>query len=241
MNFIKTRYPGVRLNRSCILILLSVLAICSASGQSGVISKFDSYTSPLPNRTYELKGNLRLFEKNWPHGSVELPNHKILRNDSLFYNYDKMHQTLLVTKDFRTMLTVDKKNFVSVTFFLDDSMYILEHIELINSRDVFFELIKDDNKYSLYKDILTEFRDVNYRSNGLASEGNTNGELVDHSIYYIVFRNKEYKKLNKIDKKSVQKAFTADANKDKVDSWLLSKSAAGGESLLVDLITYLNN
>ncbi|MDP9042505.1 MAG: hypothetical protein M3N30_11045, partial [Bacteroidota bacterium] len=218
------------------LIVLSVMATGYARGQSGMISKFDSYTSPLPGRKYELKGNLLLFEKIWPHGSVELTNHKILRNDSLFYNYDKMNQTLLVTKDFRTMLTVEKKNFVSVSFFLNDSMYVLEHLDLINSKDVFFELIKDDNKYSLYKDILTEFRDVNYRSNGLVAEGSTSGELVDHSIYYIVFRNKEYKKMNKIDKRSIQKAFTTDINKDKVENWLLSKSVAGGEPMLVDLI-----
>lgn len=208
--------------------------------QSGVVSKFDSYTTPSPYHTYELKGGLLLFEKYWAHGRVELPGNKILQNDSLFYNYNKMDQTLLVTKDFKTMLTVDKKNFKSVTFFLADSVYTLEHVDLINSRDLFFELIRDDSKYSLYKNIVTEFKDVNYKSSGIVSEGNMYGMIVDHNVYYIVFGNKEYKKLNKIDKKSIEKAFSSGPDRDRVESWLSRKTADGGEPLLWDLIIYLN-
>jgi hypothetical protein len=152
-----------------------------------------------------------------------------------------MDQTLLVTKDFRTMLTVNKENFKSATLFLMDSVYVLEHVDLINSRDLFLELLKDDNKYSLYKFILTEFKDVNYHSNGLVSEGDMFGKLVKHNIYYIVFPNKEYKKLNKIDKKSIQKAFSSGSDKDKVENWLSGKKPDGGEPLLWDLIAYLND
>jgi hypothetical protein len=241
MYFIKRELFRIRINKAGVLILGFILSVFFVRAQSGVISKSDSYTSPLPDHTYELKGNLLLFEKYWAHGRVELPDHKILQNDSLFYNYDKMNQTLLVTKDFKTMLTVEKKNFRSVTFFVMDSVFILEHVDLINSRDVFFELLRDDNKYSLYKDILTEIRDVNYRSSGLEAEGNTNGTLLDHNIYYIVFRNKEYKKLNKIDKKSIQKVFSSSSDKDKVEKWLSGKGIDGGESLLWDLVAYLNN
>jgi hypothetical protein len=241
MYLIKMELFLTRMSKAGVLILSFILSVFFTCAQSGVVSKFDSYTTPLPDHTYELKGNLLLFEKYWAHGRVELPDHRILQNDSLFYNYDKMNQTLLVTKDFKTMLTVEKKNFISATLFLMDSVYVLEHVDLINSRDLFFELLRDDNKYSLYKDILTEFRDVSYRSSGLAAEGYTNATLVDHSIFYIVFRNKEYKKLNKIDKKSIQKAFSSSSDKDKVESWLSGKSIDGGESLLWDLIAYLNS
>ncbi len=223
------------------LILGFILSVFFIRAQSGVVSNFDSYTTPSPNHTYELKGNLLLIEKYWAHGRVELLDNKILQNDSLIYNYNKMNQTLLVTKDFKTMLTVNKENFKSATLFLMDSVYVLEHVDLINSRDLFFELLRDDNKYSLYKNILTEFKDVNYHSSGLVSEGNPYGTLVDHTIYYIVFPNKEYKKLNKIDKKSIQKAFSSGSDRDKVESWLSGKSANGGESLLWDLVIYLNS
>ena len=137
------------------------------------------------------------------------------------------------------MLTVDKENFISVTFFMMDSVFILEHVDLISSRDLFFEILRDDNKFSLYKHILTAFTDVNYHSNGLASGGNDYATLVDHTIYYIVFPNKEYKKLNKADLKSIQKAFKTSPDRDKVESWLTGKNETG-ESLLVDLILYLN-
>jgi len=229
-----------KMRKKVILILVCVLSIFFVRAQSGVISNFDTYTTPSPFHTYELQGNLLLFEKYWAHGRVELPGNKILQNDSLLYNYNKKDQTLLVTKDFKTMLTVDKRNFRSVTFFLMDSVYVLEHVDLINTRDLFFELLRDDNKYSLYKNILTAFKDVNYRSSGLISEGNGYATLVDHVIYYIVFQNKEYKKLNKIDRKSIQKAFDTSVDKDRVERWLSGKSAEGGESLLWDLIAYLN-
>ena len=228
------------MRKSRVLTLGFILSVFFIRAQSGVVSNFDSYTTPSPDRTYEEKGTGLLFEKTWAHGRIELTDHKILQNDSLFYNYNTMDQTLLVTKDFRTMLTVNKENFKSATFYLMDSVFILEHVDLINSRDLFLELLRDDNKYSLYKSIMTEFKDVNYHSNGLASEGDMFGKLVKHNIYYIVFPNKEYKKLNKIDKKSILKAFGSGGDKDKVENWLSGKKPDGGESQLWDLIAYLN-
>jgi hypothetical protein len=232
-------YPVVR--NCCLLIVCFNVFIFAVRAQSGVTSNFDSYTRPLPGNIYELKGNLLLFEKYWAHGRIELPDNKVLQNDSLFYNYNKMDQALLVTKDFKTMMTVEKENFKSATFFVNDTVFILEHVPQINSRDLFFELIRDDNKYSLYKNILTEFKDVNYKSNGLTPEGNTYGKLVDHNIYYIVIHNKEYKKLNEIDKKSILKAFNSNSDKNKVEAWLADKSQVMNETLLWDLINYLNS
>jgi hypothetical protein len=226
--------------RETVLIGIFILSAVFVRAQSGMVSNFDSYTSPSPFNTYELKGGLLLFEKHWAHARVELRDHKILQNDSLFFNYNKMNHTLLITRDFKSMLTVEKENFRSVTFFLMDSVFVLEHVEQINSRDLFFEILREDNKYSLYKYIMTAFSDVNYHSNGLQTGGNDYGELVDHTVYYIVFPNKEYKKLNKVDIKSIQKAFKSSSDGSKVESWLSGKGENGGESLLLDLIIYLN-
>ena len=229
-----------RFRKERVLIGILILSAYFVPAQSGMVSNFDSYTSPSPFHTYELKGGLLLFEKYWAHARVELRDHKILQNDSLFFNYDKMNHTLLVTKDFKSMLTVPKENFNSVTFYLMDSVYVLEHVDQINSRDLFFEILRDDNKYSLYKYIMTAFNDVNYHSNGLETGGNDYGTLVDHTVYYIVFPNKEYKKLNKVDVKSIQKAFKSSSDSNKVETWLTGKGEKGGESLLLDLIIYLN-
>jgi hypothetical protein len=151
-----------------------------------------------------------------------------------------MEQTLLVTRDFRSMLTVEKDKFKSVTFYYRDSVFILGHVNLINSRDLFFELLKNDNRYSLYLNILTKFKDVNYRTDGLVSEGNTYADLINIPIYFIVFPNKQYRKLNSIDKKSILKAFSSDINKDKAEQWLSDKNPAGGEAMLMSLVMYLN-
>ncbi|HEY1871938.1 MAG TPA: hypothetical protein VGG71_12825, partial [Chitinophagaceae bacterium] len=197
------------MRKSTIFITCFLLLFSFASAQSGTISSFDSYTAASPFRTYELHGSLLLFDKGWAHARVELPDNKVLNNDTLFFNYNKMEQTLLVTRDFRTMMTVEKDKFKSVTLFFGDSVFILEHVNLINSRDLFFELLRNDNKYSLYLNILTKFKDVNYRTDGLVSEGNSYADLINIPIYYIVFPNKQYKKLNSIDKKSILKAFSS--------------------------------
>lgn len=222
------------------MIVALCFSLVFAQAQSGSISSFDSYTAASPFHTYELHGSLLLFDKGWAHAKVELPDNKILKNDTLFFNYNKMEQTLLVTRDFRTMMTVEKDKFKSVTFFFKDSVFVLKHVNEINSRDLFFELLREDNKYSLYLNILTKFKDVNYRTNGLVSEGDTYADLINLPIYFIVFPNKQYKKLNSIDKKSILKAFSSDASKDKVEQWLSDKNSAGGESQLMNLIMYLN-
>jgi hypothetical protein len=101
-------------------------------------------------------------------------------------------------------------------------------------------LLREDNKYSLYLNILTKFKDVNYRTDGLVSEGNTYADLINIPVYFIVFPNKQYKKLNSIDKKSILKAFSSDTNKEKAEQWLSDKNPAGGEDMLMNLIMYLN-
>jgi hypothetical protein len=74
----------IKMRKSSVLTLGFVLSVFFVRAQSGVVSNFDSYTTPAPDRTYELKGTGLLFEKTWAHGRVELPDHKILQNDSLF-------------------------------------------------------------------------------------------------------------------------------------------------------------
>ncbi len=238
--FLHKKGPEHPMRKSVWLMATLLLSFVFVHAQSGAISRFDSYTTASPFNTYELHGSLLLFDKGWAHAKVELPDNKILKNDTLFFNYNKMEQTLLVTRDFRTMMTVEKDKFKSVTFFYKDSVYLLKHVNEINSRDLFFELLRDDNNYSLYLNILTEFRDVNYRTNGLVSDGNSYSDLINHPIYFIVFPNKQHKKLNSIDKKSILKAFSSDNNKDKVEQWLSDKNPAGGEAMLMNLIMYLN-
>jgi hypothetical protein len=60
------------------------LFVVFVKAQSGSISSFDSYTAASPFHTYELHGSLLLFDKGWAHAKVELPDNKILKNDTLF-------------------------------------------------------------------------------------------------------------------------------------------------------------
>jgi hypothetical protein len=228
------------MRRNIILLLVQILSVVSLQAQSGVISNFDSYTAPSPFHTYPLKGSPLLFDDSWAHARVELPDNRVIQNDSLFFNYNKMTQSLFITKDFKRMIEVDKREFKSVTFFWRDSVYILEHVNLINKSDFFMELVRDNNKYSLYKFIVTVFKDISYHSSGLVKEGNDYGELTDHPVYYIVFPNKEYRTLKEINDKSVRRIFKLSPDSKKVEDWLSSKNKMSNENDIWDLVTYLN-
>jgi hypothetical protein len=228
------------MRRNIILFLVQLFCVTCLQAQSGVISNFDSYTAPSPFHTYPLMGSPLLFVKAWVHARVELPDNRVIQNDSLFFNYNKMTQSLYITRDFKKMIEVDKREFKSVTFFWRDSVYILEHVNLINKSDFFIELTHDDNKYSLYKFIVTVFKDVNYHSSGLVTEGNDYGELTDHPVYYIVFPNKEYRTLKEINDKSVRRIFKLSPDSKKVENWLSSKNKMSDENDVWDLIIYLN-
>jgi hypothetical protein len=176
----------------------------------------------------------------WVHAKVVTANNQVIQNDSLFFNFNKLTQSLLITQDFRKIFEVDKSKFESVTFFVNDTIYIFEHVNTINKRDFFQELIRDDNKYSLYKFTLTTIKPVDYHSNGFVTEGNDYVEFLDNSIYYIVITNKEYRVLKRIDKKSIEKAFKLSNDGKKTADWLSAKNKINGENDLSDLVLYLN-
>jgi hypothetical protein len=228
------------MRRIIVFFLFQLLYMARLQAQSGVISNFDSYTAPSPFHTYPLVGSPLLFDNSWAHARVELPDNRVIQNDSLFFNFNKMTQSLFITRDFKKMIEVDKREFKSVTFFWRDSVYILEHVNLINKSDFFIELVRDDTKYSLYKFIVTVFKDVSYHSSGLVTEGHDYGELTDHPVYYVVFPNKEYRTLKEIDEKSVRRIFKLNPDSKKVEDWLSSRHKMSGENDVWDLITYLN-
>ena len=228
------------MRRNTFLLLVQLFCVVCLQAQSGVISNFDSYTAPSPFHTYPLVGSPLLFDNSWAHARVELPDNRVIQNDSLFFNFNKMTQSLFITKDFKKMVEIDKREFKSVTFYWRDSVYILEHVNLINKSDFFIELVRDDNKYSLYKFIVTVFKDVNYHSSGLVKEGNDYGELTDHPVYYIVFPNKEYRTLKEINDKSVRRIFKLNPDSKKVEDWLSSKNKMSGENDIWDLVSFLN-
>jgi hypothetical protein len=224
-------------------VFLVVCMACSfpAMSQNSQFPNYTLYNPPEYEKEVPIKGNPLLFDSAWAHAKVVTANNKIIQNDSLFFNLEKISQNLLLTQDYKKIYEVDKREFKSVTFFWHDSVYIFEHVYLINKKDFFQELIRNDNKYSLYKFIHTTIKSQNWHTNGLVTEGKLYSQFVDNPVYYIILPNKEYKVLNEIKKKSIDRAFKLNGDNMKVDEWLsTNKNGVFGEDDLWKLILYLN-
>jgi len=238
-----------------LLLIAGIGFLYSTAGiaQAGGFPNYNLYSPPTYYKDVPVKGSPLLFDSAWAHANVITANNKIIENDSLYFNFNKIKQSLLLTEDYRKIYEVDKREFKSVTFFWHDSVYIFEHVYLINNRDFFEELVRDEHKYSLYKFINTLIKAVAWHTNGLVSEARvedangmvTEGKLydqfVDVPVYYIILPNKEYRVLNEINEKSITRAFKLNADSEKVASWISrNKARVFDEDFLWKLILFLN-
>jgi hypothetical protein len=223
----------------CIL-LLSVLKI-TAEGQTKAIRTFYEYDLAGSKRSND-DGDLRqnwatfLFKGPWTRGLIVTANNLELKNDSFFMNLDKMSQTLWVTSDYNRYIEIDKKEFKSVTFYLGDSAFVFEHVYYIDSKHLFQVIIPGGKKYALFKRTVPVLRKKEL-PNGLQYT-----TYIDVCRYYVLFPNKDYRKIRSLSKKSILKIFALLPEKEKVEDFLLARGQnISGESDLKNLVAYLNN
>jgi hypothetical protein len=169
-----------------------------------------------------------LLFNSWVKATVTWYN-PLLRNDtSLWFDYDKASQRLLVTTDKKTEFLFDKREFQSVTFHLGISAFTFLHVPAINEKDLFCELVRSDRRYSLYKAIHPRVWKDGY---------------LDWSEYYIVFPFPHVRvlKLTAPDKWTLDRAFGLDADKEHLDRYYtLHRDEEQGEHFLKGLVEYLN-
>lgn len=224
-----------------VFLSIYILNAISAFAQYAQFPNYSLYNPPEYAKEVPIKGSPLLFDSAWARAKVVSANNEIIQNDSLYFNYNKLNQNLLLTEDYRKIYEVDKREFKSVTFYWHDSVYIFEHVYLINKKDFFLELIRDDKKYSLYKFIHTTIKPTTWHTNGLISEGKLYDQYVDIPVYYIILLNKEFRVLNEINKKSIERAFKLSVDSKKAGDWMLrNNKQAFEEDFLGNLITYLN-
>jgi hypothetical protein len=155
----------------------------------------------------------------------------LFANDSIFvYNYDKAAQKLLATDSNRQFqYRVNSKEFQSITFnYAGQQTLTLEHVPVINDKDLFFRIIKTDDKYSLYYSLHTEVRGRSY---------------VDTREYYIVFPFPDIHtaRLRIMDKRLIKKAFALNPDEQKVETFLAKHTDEElSEYFLKELVQYLN-
>jgi hypothetical protein len=223
----------------CILILLAI--ICPADAQRRSVRNFYTYDLAGSKRTND-DGDFRqnwatfLFKGPWTRGLVVTANNLELENDSFFMNLDKMSQSLWVTSDYNRYFEIDKKEFKSVTFYLGDSSFVFEHVYYIDNKHLFQVIIPSGKKYALFKLTIPVLRKKEL-PNGIQYSA-----YVDVSRYYVLFPNKDYRKIRSLKRKSILKIFTLLPEKEKVEDFLVTHGENNsGESYLKNLVAYLNN
>jgi hypothetical protein len=157
-----------------------------------------------------------------------ISHNKFFDNDSMFYNLDKQSQKLLVTLDGKTVYKFDKREFNSVIFNYEDTSFTFEHVPAINSKDLFFAVVKTADKYSLYKYIRIENRNFAY---------------VQWETYYILFPfpNAKFLRLKILNKKLIERAFALSRDSQKIETFYSIHRANGSKELfLKQLVEYLN-
>jgi hypothetical protein len=155
----------------------------------------------------------------------------LFANDSIFvYNFDKAAQKLLATDSNRQLqYRVNSKEFQSITFnYAGRQTLTLEHVPVINHKDLFFRIIRTDDKYSLYYSLQTEVRGRGY---------------VDTREYYIVFPFPDIHtaRLRVMDKRLIKKAFALNPDEQKVETFLAQHAdEEPSEYFLKEFVQYLN-
>jgi hypothetical protein len=166
----------------------------SASQQN---SKFYTGAS-LPTFTHheDTRGSRYLFD-DWAKGTVVSANNTVIDNSKFLFNYDKISNNLFITLDRKTAIEVGKEEFKSFTLRKNDSEYVFTHVFLIDNHHFFQTIVKNDQKYSLYKLIYTKLVKSNYFTDGLYESGKPYDEYVDMVDYYVILPgDKIYKKVN---------------------------------------------
>jgi len=186
----------------------------------------------------ETMGSPYLFDK-WAHGVVVSTCDSVYSNTVTLFNYNKVAGSLIMTQDKKTGIELYLDKIKSFTLNADDKSYHFEHVTIINNKDFFLSLVKNGNKYSLYKLVKTKFIRSNYSTNGITESGNKYDEYRDINTYYVVLSGgKEFRKIE-LKNKSIKSALKEDTSK--VDDYMSRNSSNElNEEFLAVLITSLN-
>jgi hypothetical protein len=136
---------------------------------------------------YNIKGTRFLFEE-WVRGTVVKNSGEEISGSRYFFNFDKITNNLLVTIDKNNIIEVFKDSIQSFMFKEHGELFAFEKFPSIERYRFVRILIKDTDKFSLYKSIHTRLVPADFETNGLTETGNPYDEYVDSHKYYIVYK-----------------------------------------------------
>lgn len=175
-----------------------------------------------------VNGSALLFD-HWVKAKVVSRNPFFGDDSTYLFNFNTNTQKLLASADKKMEYKVSSKEFESVTFYYKKDLALtIERVPAIDESGLFFEIIKNKDKYSLYYQLRSRIK---------------NGAVVSFWEYYILFPFPDshvirFKVLNKT---MIKKAFRLSPDEKKVDTWFARNTESEGLTYsLKELIEYLN-
>jgi hypothetical protein len=136
---------------------------------------------------FTIKGTRFLFD-DWVRGTIVKNSGEEINGNIYYFNFDKITNNLLVTVDKEQIIEVYKDSIQSFSFREKGELFAFEKFPTIERYRFVRVLIKDIDKYSLYKSMHTKFVGSDFETNGLVETGNPYDEYVDSHKYYIVYK-----------------------------------------------------
>lgn len=207
---------------------------------NGAIDKNLSFTEGMTFAAHR-KGNLhgsRYFFDNWAHGYIIDKSDSLLQYNNTLFNYDKISGGLLITRDEKTVMQVNRDQIKSFALYNGSSMsYIFEKVPDIDNSH-YVQVLSSGKKYKFYKLINTRFIKSDYVNNGFTTHGNDYDEYVDEGTYFVLNVSNNQLKKASLKKKSLKEVFAADA--DKLNKFMTDNSSDIDDAYLNKLGDYMN-
>jgi hypothetical protein len=230
----------------CLFSFYSI-AFSQASATAGSTFKDFGVYSPHPlvngytfnafNTAENTKGR-RYFFDQWVKGSVINSSNKEISGNDYFFNFDKISNALLVTRDKKEIIEVNKESIKSMNLEENGVSFYFEKQDQINPDRFVQILVKADSlKYSLYKNFNTKLKKSDYHTDGITESGKPYDEYVDEPAYFIFHRGEMKPVTLKI--KSIKNAVKDDTKKLN-NFYGDHNSEEINENYLKKLVLYLN-
>jgi len=192
---------------------------------------------PSFNPKEETEGS-KYFIKGWAHGYVVTMKDSTIQDPGFFYDYDKMGGGLLLSKDKRSAIEVNRDIVKSFTLYDNSNVaYTFANVSQINPTH-YVEVLVSGDKYKIYKTIKTTFEKENFSSDGVMSQGHNYDLYTDESTYYVYEVKTNTLQPIALKKKSLKEAFAKDA--DKLNKYMSDNSGTIDDFYLTNLGEFMN-
>lgn len=181
----------------------------------------------------------QFFNDSWSSGSVTGSNRETISINYLFL-YDKVKQDLYIRpKDTNLIVLADKNQLVSFVI-NTDKRHLFHNASIYdpNQKGNFFEILVENDNYTLLKLIQTTFKKADPTDMEKVKNGEFQDEFVDHITYYLYHNNKAEK--IKLNENALRKALRG--QEAKLDDFFNTYSNSEvNEQLAINLINTINS